>query len=267
MVVARALAVTAAALLCSQTAQADDNDLKTAAELRALSEDRAARQARRDLSSLLADFSGYGPFSTITIGDVWFFTEPRASDTIGLCEKDVVQLYYETIDRDLRDPRHARARPNKIAARTMYAFLRDPASIDDDDFMMESEDGPSESDRRRCRSQTEDGWTGWITADSALEVLQGYQALQAARDAVAQGLVTCDEWSEDREESCQTMLNRAADPSRITRVYREGGGNEPHSFRIDSASTWVTIKMNRPLLKPEAGIVESVKVEEYIIIT
>lgn len=73
-------------------------------ELKQLSERDAERQARRDLDALLTDFSGYHVGKRFLFqGDVWFWTEPRSSKTEGICERDLLQIFYQPANPRSRD--------------------------------------------------------------------------------------------------------------------------------------------------------------------
>ncbi|MEM8725489.1 MAG: hypothetical protein AAGE86_08205 [Pseudomonadota bacterium] len=240
-------------------------------DLRALSDKKADRQAREDLDALLEDFSGYKVGNRINFqGDVWFWTAPRASITPGMCERDLLQIFYEPAFRGEGSRRDPKVRARSIATTRYYGFVEAP---NDESLERALDEGksPSEFSDRKCRSRLKDEWVGWFEAASPIIALQGYNAVLAANAAVKSGAMEIENCAvatdEGAAERCLETLGQALDFGRWTKVERSGGSNKPHTFVISGGSFRITIAMKELAYKPVADNVASITVEDVIIVT
>ena len=235
-------------------------------DLRQMSEREAERQARRDLNLLLTDFSGYKVGKRKNFqGDIWFWTDPRANIVEGLCERDLLQIFYEPTNSSQID---FTVKASTIAERRYYGFTQAPtaatlASKDDETALQ------TEREDRKCRAQLKEEWAGWFTAANPMVAVKGYLALAAARDAVSTGLVQISE-CEDRPDGigtkCQEMLNRAVQPFQLSSIDMSENNGASAEFRIDVGSIYVTIETKDKMLPTTPANIKSVKLEPYIVI-
>lgn len=261
------LALTAAMLVAPSVAAQDEVLSK---DLQAKSAQEAERQARRDLDSLLEEFSGYNVGNRkLFQGDVWFWTDPRASDARGLCERDLLQIIYQPTNARSNNASEFSVKARGIGAERYYSFLEEPTS---DTLDRMYGDNPSSTDTadRKCRSQRNEEWLGWFTAESPIAAVQGYLALLAARDALDAGLVTLDGCDSDKAEDiarCRASFDYAVKAEAISKIERNNWPEGQQVFRIDSGMNWITIEMKQPALKPTPENIKSLTVEAYIIVT
>ncbi|MCR2832627.1 hypothetical protein [Parerythrobacter lacustris] len=264
----RAMVALAAAVLAAPPVAGQDEVLSK--DLQAKSEAEAERQARRDLDALLQEFSGYNVGNRkLFQGDVWFWTDPRASDARGLCERDLLQIFYQPTNARSNNASEFSVQARGIGAERYYSFLEEPTSETLDRMYG---DNPSSTDTtdRKCRSQRGEEWLGWFTAESPIAAVQGYLALLAARDALDAGLVTLDGCDSDQAEDiakCRAWFDDAVKPEAISKIERNNWPEGQQVFRIDSGMNWITIEMKQPALQPTPENVKSLKVEAYIVIT
>lgn len=248
-------------------------ELKTSEELRDLPARQAESQAKRDLSSLLEEFSGYGPFRSrvrSTIGDVWFNTEPRASAAPGMCEKDLVQLFYAPVEENRSDPRKARVAPRKIEASRRFAFLELPTEETLEQINGYHDGRVSPSADRRCKAAFPDEYRGWFSAPSEVTAVRGYLALQAARAAVESGKIEvggCEECNEDSREHFMQSYRQALLVPKFTGFEQRGANNEPTTFIVDDGGVVFTVETMRPAYVPTEDNIKSLTLQFLIIVT
>lgn len=238
---------------------------KSTEELRALSDTKAERQAKHDLNSLLEQFSGYKVGNRLALGDVWFFTTPRATAVPGLCARDIVSLYYHTVEQDPDNYRKAPVRPYRIEAKEMFSFIRNPTARTADTYL-DREDNPLPWSRR-CESRTEKGWTGWFYAENETEALQGFLALDAAAQAVEAGVIGISGCDSEQPARCRDTLDKARDPKFFGDVESINMPDGITRWRINALSSWITITVGKRVAKTLPEHVTSVEVEHYIIVT
>lgn len=264
----RALLALAATMLAVPPVTAQDEVLSK--DLRAMSERDAERQARSDLDALLGDFSGYNVGNRrLFQGDVWFWTDPRASDASGLCERDLLQIFYQPTNPRSNNASDFTVRARGIGAERYYSFLQAPTSATLD-RMYEEESSSTDVADRKCRSQRGEEWIGWFRVESPLVAVQGYIALVAAREALDAGLVTmqgCDSDKAEVIERCRVSFDYSVKPEAISKIERNSWPEGVQQFRIDSNLNWITIEMKQPALQPTPENVKSLKVEAYIVVT
>lgn len=263
-----ALLALAAAVLAVPPVAAQDEVLSK--DLHSMPEREAEQQARRDLDALLQEFSGYNVGSRILFqGDVWFWTDPRSSGVSGLCERDLLQIFYQPTNPRSNNPGDFTVRARGIGAERYYSFLQAPTSATLD-RMYEEESSSTDVADRKCRSQRGEEWIGWLRAESPLVAVQGYLALVAAREALDAGLVTmqgCDSDKAEVIERCRASFDYSVKPEAISEIMRNSWPEGVQQFRIDSNLNWITVEMKQPALQPTPENVKSLKVEAYIVVT
>lgn len=253
-------------LALPQASTAQDEVLSK--ELKQLSERDAERQARRDLDALLTDFSGYHVGKRILFqGDVWFWTEPRSSEAEGMCERDLLQIFYQPANPRSHDDENFTVRARSIEATRYYGFSELP-SARTLEAMGDGDTAPSIHADRKCQAKLNDEWTGWFRTESPEVAVQGYLALAAARDALDAGLVEisgCEDTPEAIGTRCRTMFDRAVKDGIFSSITRTDSSDTLVEFTID-AGVLITLQMDSPALQFEAANIRSVKVQTYIVI-
>lgn len=239
-------------------------DERSAAELRALPDDKAAKQARRDLESLLQNFSGYKVGNRLSIGDVWFWTPPRATNVKGMCSRDLVQLYYHPTHRNPDDYRTVPVRPYRIEARELFSFVKLPKEGAVADYLDQEDERLPFS--RRCSAKSGETWIGWFEADNELAALQGYVALRSALAAVESGRVPLEE-AEFGGMSAKDTLAKAVETGQLSKIERTVLPDGTSRWRIDALSSWITIIVGKPVSDTRPEDISSVSVEPYIVVT
>lgn len=235
-------------------------------ELKKLSERDAERQARRDLDALLTDFSGYHVGKRFLFqDDVWFWTEPRSSKTEGICERDLLQIFYQPANPRSRDDENFTVRARNIEATRYYGFSELPSGSTLE-AMGEGDTTPSVHADRKCRAKLKDEWIGWFKTESPEVAVQGYLALIAARDALDAGLVEisgCEDTPEAIGTRCRTLFDRAVQDGIFSSITRTDSSDTLAEFTID-AGVLITLQMDSPALQFAAANIKSIKVQTYI---
>lgn len=266
--------------LLSAAAQADAQ--RTAQEMRDLPPREVKRVLRDDLLSILAVPGEVPRGNRLQLHDAVIPTPPVGSDIEGLCQRDLLLLYYaptrapraEPPGRGLRELgdeggrerlEDVPLRPYGVEAERRYFFAQKPSwrSLDENRRFRSifSED---------CSAGAGGSWEGWFAAPSPNDAVSGYLTLQAAAAAVAAGRVPLSGCEEEAEalQRCRSDLARLAeDPKSLNSIKPCAAEAGLLCYAVDAAMAVTTAVLRATGKAPSPEDVVSVKYEAYIIVT
>ena len=254
---------------------------RTTQEMRDLPPREAKRVLRDDLLSILAVPGEVTRGMRRQLGDTVIPTRPVGSGIEGLCQRDLLLLFYAPTrtSRDVRpgrrelgaEPGRERledvpVRPYGIEAERRYFFTQKPRweSLDEKRRFRSifSED---------CSASAGSIWEGWFTAPSPGDAVIGYLALEAAAGAVAAGRVQlsgCEEGGAEALDRCRSDLARlAANPRAFASIAACHAEPRRLCYALDGGMVVITIVVRDSGEAPSADDVISVAHQEYIIVT
>ena len=250
-------------------------------EMRNLPPREVQRMLRDDLLSILAVPGEVSRGMRLQLRATVIPTRPVGSGIEGLCQRDLLLLFYAPTRTSRDEPPGRRelggepgrerledvpVRPYGIEAERRYFFTQKPRweSLDEKRRFRSifSED---------CSASAGSIWEGWFTAPSPGDAVIGYLTLQAAAAAVAAGRVPlsgCEEESAEALERCRSDLARlAANPRSLAAIgpcHAEAGRL---CYALDAGTVVITVVVRDAGEGPSADDVISVAHEEYIIVT
>jgi hypothetical protein len=254
---------------------------RTTQEMRDLPPREVKQVLRDDLVSILAVPGEVTRGMRGQLGDTAIPTRPVGSGIEGLCQRDLLLLYYAPT-RAARDaPPGSRelggepgregiadlpVRPYGVEAERHYFFTQMPRweSLDENRRFRSifSED---------CSASAGSIWEGWFTAPSPGDAVAGYLTLQVAAAAVAAGRVPlsgCEEGGAQVLELCRFDLARiAANPKSLTSIGACPAEAGRLCYALRGGMVVITIVARDSRDAPSVEDVISVAHEEHMIVT
>jgi len=223
----------------------------------------ADRIVRRDLLSILRPTDEVRTGMFIQLHGVSLGTRAYGTEFDGLCQQDTLVLKYAPTS--IRpDPRDEPLRPFGIEASTAFHATRLPTRRPEDARMQ------GEVWVDSCDRLTDDKDVFWFNAKDAEEAARATNILKAATDQIAAGslkTISCETFDQDKR-SCEQIIAEQATLDKIDDIYSCAADAGMKCYVIDVASSirlTIVARLAADSLVPSA--VQSIKIEEYIIVT
>jgi hypothetical protein len=249
-----ALALLAASPAAAQLATPSD-------ELKALKGRAADRVAKRDLLSILEPVDGYPGGNRIAEDSVGIVTKPHGTDYRGLCGRESITLLYAPVTGDRG--RAAPVRPYAIQMDHEFQIRRmDLAESGEEWFSTNKVTGD-------CMRNPGDMERIWFAAPDERTAVQGHYAMQALLARVRAGTLTpadCGKPSSSAK-ACLYEIEQAADFHGYFSIGVCDAEKGKSCFAIDAGMTVYSIVLRGDGNKIAPEDIETVTIEEYIIVT
>ena len=150
-------------------------------DVRAMSDGDKNKQVRKDLLSILLPSKSLYESRQLTLdGEAWLHTKASATRYKSLCQRDMVSLFYVSIE-NAGQPGERRALPYKIESQRSYRFVAPPKP----EYLADTfaDDHPRSPLDRECRKADkvlgDNEWGGWFVTSSAELAMDGGFAMLA----------------------------------------------------------------------------------------
>ncbi|MHA6769838.1 hypothetical protein [Sphingobium ummariense] len=242
-------------------------------ERRALSPRAADRLAREELLSILRPSGRFPKGMMRQVRSMWFTTKSVGTSIPGLCARDTLILDYAPIiapvNTEYYDYEGEPVAPSGVETSRQYRFVKAPTSS----LLNMSASLPSTSVwRGECRSLKDDeDDRGWFSAPDPETAVRGWLAFRVATAAVqAKPALAqpCETYRRAGQKlDCQATLAMLDDLGKLNGVALCPASAGKSCYKIDVDNFWITVTSRESADGPTALDVESVKVEEYIVVT